>query len=1768
MATLTGDEFDNELLGTNRRDSLLGLAGNDTLYGDGGNDTLDGGTGNDLLVGGAGNDTYLYGSGSGNDIIDNNGAANDTDTISLSNLNVADIRLTQEGNDLVLTVLATGEMLRVLQHFLAPDYSIDRIQFADGTRWNASDIPANLHVPPASPTDGSDTLEGGSGDDLLQGLGGDDTLIGNDGNDTLDGGTGADHMEGGVGNDTYRVDEDGDLVVEAARAGEDTVLASISYVLTDNVENLTLTGVDDLFGTGNDLRNTLIGNDGDNLLDGGGGVDILIGGLGDDTYVVDRMNETVTEAAGEGIDTVRSAVGYTLGEHLENLELTGTANLNGSGNALDNRITGNSGDNQLTGEAGNDWLEGGTGNDVHLFAAGHGIDTIDNRSAGASDLDAIQYDTGILPPQISANRIGDDLLLTLDAQNRITVLDYFLGGPAQVGEIRFADGTVWTPSLVEGMVNQPPTSTDDSVTTAEDTPIILGVADFGDYQGDDGYPLVAVRITTLPQAGELQYHDGTAWTAVLSDQIVTTADLDAGRLRFVPAPNANGDAYASIGFKVGDGSLFALEASTLTLNISPVNDAPSGGVAIAGDLLQGETLMASHDLIDADGMGTVGYRWQSSADGMAWSDVAGADGPSLLLDASLVGLQVRVLASYIDAGGTLESVASGPSTPVLPGLLIEGTEADDPALYGDATANLIDGKAGNDRIHALGGGDTLVGGAGDDLLYGGEGTDTALYGGNSADYVIAFDPRGYLTVQASAETGEAGLDYLSSIERLQFADSLIEVHGQPGGELRVNSTTASDQRDPSIAALTDGGFVVSWMSVNQDSSGWGIYAQRYGADGAPFGEWLVNTTTASNQEQPSIAALSDGGFVITWMSSVQDGSGYGIYAQRFGADGTPIGAELQVNTTTFDLQALPGIATLTDGGFVITWMSSVQDGSGYGIYAQRFGADGTPIGAELQVNTTTASNQRVPNIAALAGGGFVVGWASNGQDGSGYGIYAQRFGTNGTPIGTELQVNTTTANSQEQPSIAALSDGGFVVTWMSQGQDGSGTGIYAQRYAADGAPLGGELRVNTTTASDQSLPSIAALSDGGFVVTWTSTGQDGSGTGIYAQRYTADGAPLGGELRVNATTANTQEQPNIAALADGGFVVTWQSYDQDGSGYGIYAQRYDSDGNWLEESRTLLGDGGDNRITLGEGNERVVGDDGDDTLLGGNGQDTALYQGRQRDFTLQALNARELLIADLQTADGDEGQDHLYDVETLEFADGVSLNLVSELRVNSTTANSQQLPTVAALTDGGFVVSWISANQDGSGYDIYLQRYNANGAPIGEELQLHATFHNQSSIATLADGSFVVTWSAISQSQGYDIYAQRYSADGIAISSEMLVNTLFTDGNQEYPSIAAVADGSFVIAWRSRDGSGDWIHFRRYANDGTAIGDERRHHSVYSNQLDVSSLDIAALDDGGFAFTWHEPSQDGLSDDIYAVSYNANGSHESEVRVNTTIADEQASPSIAALADGGFLVSWQSWNQDGSGWGIYAQRYGADGAPLGGEWLVNSTTADQQMYPSIAALVDGGFIVTWMSQGQDGDGWGIYAQRYGADGAPLGGEWLVNTTTAGQQIYPSSAALADGGFVVSWMSANQDGSGYGIYAQRYDADGNPLLDRFEWSGDATDNIIRSTAEVDAFAGGAGADSFQFAQLPGSRPDQIADFTQGEDKLLLDRAAFQLDEADLPGLALVEGASTEQAGAPLVFNQTNQTLYYDANGTVDGNALAIVTLTGVNSLTAGDIELYN
>src|SRR5262245_24475017 len=172
---------------------------------------------------------------------------------------------------------------------------------------------------------------------------------------------------------------------------------------------------------------------------------------------------------------------------------------------------------------------------------------------------------------------------------------------------------------------------------------------------------------------------------------------------------------------------------------------------------------------------------------------------------------------------------------------------------------------------------------------------------------------------------------------------------------------------------------------------------------------------------------------------------------------------------------------------------------------------GTPLGPEFPVNTYTTDQQDFPSIAQDAVGNFVVVWQGNLQDGSSHGIFAQRYSSSGAPLGPEFRVNTFTTDEQMRPAVATDAAGNFVVVWQSYGQDGSGKGLFGQRYSSSGAPLGPEFQVNTYTTFGQYAPSVAVDPTGAFVVAWSSENQDGSGIGVFAQRYASSGAPAGPE---------------------------------------------------------------------------------------------------------------------------------------------------------------------------------------------------------------------------------------------------------------------------------------------------------------------------------------------------------------------------------------------------------------------------------------------------------------------------------------------------------------------------------------------------------------------------------------------------------------------------------------------------------------------------------
>ena len=382
-----------------------------------------------------------------------------------------------------------------------------------------------------------------------------------------------------------------------------------------------------------------------------------------------------------------------------------------------------------------------------------------------------------------------------------------------------------------------------------------------------------------------------------------------------------------------------------------------------------------------------------------------------------------------------------------------------------------------------------------------------------------------------------------------------------GGEFRVNTHTTGDQFRASVATTAQG-FVVVWSS-RQDAGTLGVFGQRFDTAGVPAGaEFHVNTYTPGQQSYPSVAADASGAFVVAW-GSEQDGSGYGIFAQRYDPSGAPNGAEFQVNSHTTFRQWKPSVAAGADGAFVMVWWSDNQDGSSNGVFGQRYDASGARAGSEFRVNSYTPGSQATAAVAADAAGNFVAVWGSDGQDGSSVGIFAQRYDASGSPRGGEFQVHQYATNAQSVPSVASDAGGNFIVAWQSSTLDGNRLDVVARRFDASGAAQGPEFRVNTYTTWHQFAPAVAADPAGTFVVSWEDgyQGYPNYGYSIRAQRFSATGTPRGSEMRVNTFTPQPHRQAAVAAGPAATFVVVWTNFgyyggSQDGDRAGVFGQRF------------------------------------------------------------------------------------------------------------------------------------------------------------------------------------------------------------------------------------------------------------------------------------------------------------------------------------------------------------------------------------------------------------------------------------------------------------------------------------------------------------------------------------------------------------------------------------------------------------------------------------
>lgn len=655
LDVVNGDGLNNTLDGTANDDTISGLGGNDTISGLGGNDTIDGGTGSDAMSGGLGDDIY-FADASGDTVIE----------------------ALDEGTDTVNAALS----------------------------WSLAANVENLVLTGVGATSG----QGNALDNTMFGNGAANILTGNAGNDFLDGQGGTDTLVGGLGNDTYVLDVAGDSVSEALNEGIDTVRAGFSYVIGTNLENLVLTGTSAIDGVGNAAgnimvgntgNNVLIGNDGNDSLDGAGGSDTLIGGVGNDTYVVRSAADQIIEAATEGTDSVQAGFSYTLLTNFENLRLTGSGAIDGTGNAADNTLTGNDGVNTLTGLGGNDTYIINSVADVVVEAVGEGTDTV---QIGLTYTLGANVDNLVLTGTTAIDGTGNTLANVLTGNNAANVLT---GGDGDDTYIVDTGDTV-----VE--------------TAGQGTDTVQ--AAIGWTLSDDIENLVLTGTSAVDATGNglANEIDGNNAANVIDGG--AGADTMAGLRGDDTYIADNAGDVAVEGFSDGTDTVLASVSFTLGANVE--NLVLTGTGALTGIGNSGKNFItgnAGDNVLDS-GAGV------DSVDGGEGSDRYMISGARDHLrgefhDSGTVGTDEIRIAATLAGSITLSKEEVGIERIVIgtgTGALADSSGTAAIGVFASAVTNSLTilGNAGSNRITATEFDDTIDGGAGTDAMNGGAGDDT------------------------------------------------------------------------------------------------------------------------------------------------------------------------------------------------------------------------------------------------------------------------------------------------------------------------------------------------------------------------------------------------------------------------------------------------------------------------------------------------------------------------------------------------------------------------------------------------------------------------------------------------------------------------------------------------------------------------------------------------------------------------------------------------------------------------------------------------------------------------------------------------------------------------------------------------------------------------------------------------------------------------------------------------------------------------------------
>ncbi|MHA4870659.1 Ig-like domain-containing protein [Duganella sp. PWIR1] len=1407
----------------------------------------------------------------------------------------------------------------------------------------------------------------------------------------------------------------------------------------------------------NDAPQTLNGGAGNDTLDGAGGADTLNGGAGNDVYIVRDYATQVNEAAGEGVDTVRTDIyDYHLPQNVENLDLGGSQYyLKASGNDLANVITGSaSGD--FYGMGGNDTIiggnnsarmDGGAGNDVEIGGDGYDQfgslnDTGNDSQSGGASYDSFNYSP------------GSD---TMDGGADYDYLTYRNAPRAQT--INLATGLVTDgvdTDTVRNMEYVVGSKFSDKITGGAGNDYLIGI------EGDD----------TIDGGAGI---DGTSYDSAAGGVTVNLAtgvvSGGAGNDRLSNIENVNGSAF-------NDNITGDAKANTFYDNAGDDLYKGAGGNDYIFDYGGLDTAVYSGAKADytistnADGSITVQDKRSGSPDGT--DTLRGID--KLQFSNGTVELKVLDHVSTSNTAGTQTDAA--------------------------LTVNLNNGNLMIGYRQPGSGGDSVYVRALDAEGIP-QGTDQLVLtqGGTLGKLSLAFTWNNVFVLvyqtnpQAGASADDPGWDVMQLI---------LDANGAPLGEpTLISSNTVGAQVAPALTVRGDGSYVVTWQSQQEDGGGNGIYAQAFTSGGERMGEEVhINSNTAGEQVAPSISTAYDG-YTIAWQSETSPGH-VGYAAQFFDWQGQPSGGEIVVAELDnaggqLKLGALAQSTSQYDNSVLMAW---VQDAQGQGdgqVMMRAFSHDGTALGDALLV--ADGFHATSVNVKALYDGGFMVVW-SGIKDGQSV-VMGRHYDVSYVAAGPAFAISRSAAAGDKLLPELVDTGNGVTVLWETGNLPGlaGGGGIYQQSIDYNGNSMyqtasaavtvtpattitvasvdGGDhpqydpaapvpqylthsVSNNATVGSNHLVLSGAAafgstveIKSGATVL--GTVGVDDSGKWVLELNHLAGGA--------YHLTAVVRDVNGVASAASAVFNLTAYDGEIEGTNGNDDAAYWAAHGAGPEAqllsgglgSDTLVGHGNDtldggagkdwadysgagNGVTVnlatGTANagsqgshtllnieyvagsafaDSITGSDGDDLILGGGGNDT-LDGGAGTDLLSYYTPFGGDVQVSLQTGvvSGAQGQDLISNFENV---------------IGSSGNDFLEGDHGANVLDG----FWGNDSLRGGGGDDTL-----NGG-AGYDQAYYSGNQDDYTITSGADGVVVVSDKRGESPDGTDHLSgidQLHFADGVLdLTPTDAVVSSSPDGPQWHQDVTALDGGGYVIAFRDDDVSGSGVSLRVFNEQGVPLGDNIVVGDVVGDQRSVT---VVRAGDGGFFVAYNSNPTAGvvLNDwawENYLQRFDAAGNKIGEPQIiNTTTDYSQRFPMVTALKDGSIVASWISYQPSSGHRGLYTQRFDEQGNKIGTEHEAGAI--DYAIYESvydIVAVADG-YVIAW-SELSD-----IRAQRFDMAGNKVGAVQAL-FTYPGAVTYSASqldlAATADGGFVAAWTNYSIEPNN--VMVQSFNAQGQP-----------------------------------------------------------------------------------------------------------------------------------